>query len=160
MPAYPFIYCPGPSSPVSLLPAGCVSVRSLMVPAWFVRSFFSCGCRFYRFPVPVSDCFPVVFHSCGCCFVLFSPFPVRFLPWSSLVRGLCVIAFRLFPSRSSRLGIRCGGAGRECSFRGVGVCPVARCCGDGGASCRFCLVARFLRCGRRGVLVGFFCMEL
>lgn len=73
----------------------------------------SCGCRFPRFPVSVSDCFLAVFALLGCRFAPFATFPVRFPPCRGVPRGCALSLFacsRLVPRLVLRAVVRGNGA--------------------------------------------------
>lgn len=124
-----------------------------------VRSLFSsCGCRFPRFPVPVSDCFLAVSAPLGCRFPLFPRFPRSFPSLSWRAVWLCVIAFRPF---SSRLPSRYSGRGAwRRLFRWADVCPVAWCCVGWLGVLSFRLAARFSAVRGAGRFSWFFHVEI
>lgn len=126
----------------------------------------SCGCRFPRFPVPVSYRFLAVSHPGGRRFPSFLHFPVRFphslrsypfvfaRSWRAV--WLCVIAYRPVPVSSS-VSIFDAWGGEAmfvpwcwCSFRGVALRVLA------GRPVVSVWRVVSCRCVGRGVLVGFF----
>ena len=125
--------------------------------------FFSCGCRFYRFPVSVSSRFLAIFSPIGCRFLSF-PYSLRSFPFVSVPVVACpwVICYRSsLVSVSSPVSL----------FRAVGRGGVACSVGwlivpwYGVAWMVWCLAvlawrAGFLRYAGRGVLVGFFIRKL
>lgn len=129
--------------------------------------FFSCGCRFYRFPVSVFSLTPFVSRR-------FRSHRVPLSPVSSVSRS-----FPLLTSFVCRLPV--GGAlSLSACSRPVALVSLFRAVGRGGGACSvvwgivpwrgvawmagcfvaFCLAARFLRCAGRGVLGGFFMWKL
>lgn len=147
MPICSSIYRPGPSSPVSLLPAGFISIVPGGFPAVFVRSSSLAGVVFIRFPVSVFSLIPFVSRRCSplwCRLPPFSMFPVRSphsFRSSSFVRRLpwgCALSLTdLFPScLPSRYSVAVGRGGGVRSVWWVLV-PWRGVVGVAGSSCRF-----------------------
>ena len=153
-----------PISPTGLLRLFPCSLRVLFLSFSYssrgVRVLFSsCGCRFDRFPVPVSDCFLAVFSPLGRRFPPFSLFPVRSppcrrLPWCcALLLSVCSrLVSRLVLRAVWRGGCACSVVWGFVPWRGVAWV--------GGASCRFCLASRSLSVRGEGRFGWFFHMEL
>ena len=120
MPVCSSIYRPGPSSPVSLLPAGFFSIVLGRVLRRCLRVLLLLRVPFYRFPVSMFSLFPFVFRRCSplwCRLPSFSMFPVRAHPCCRLPWGCALSLTDLFPSRlPSRYSVVVG--------RGGGGCPV------------------------------------
>lgn len=148
----------GPSSPVSLFPAGSVFIVFLTHPVWFARSSPLAGAVFLVFPCP----YPIGFSlfslpsnaasSCFCGF-LFVSLPVVACRWA--VR--CRVPPVPVSSPVSIFDV-CGGETVSVSWSGD--YPVAWCCGDGGVVLSFRLAARFLSVRGAGSFSWFFHMEL
>lgn len=136
---YPYSHshiAPGPSSPVSLLPAGSAFIVSVWVRTLFLLSGSSRS-SFFSFSranlLSFSRRFPSPWVPLSSVSSVSRSFPS--LPWRCV--GLCVIAFRLFPSRSSRLGIRAVGRGGVACSVGCGFVPWRGVAWVGGAFYRF-----------------------
>lgn len=120
--------------------------------------FSSCGYRFDRFPVPVSDCFLAVFSPLGRRFPPFSLFPVRSPPCRRLL-WCCALLLSVCSRLVSRLVLRAVWRG-GCASPAALACPVAwRCVGWRGVL-PFRFSSRSLSVRGEGRFGWFFHMEL